>query len=165
MNAMKTEFLCVLLLCGAVFTSPSQVGVHSCLCWDTPGHTPLGGQGLRSRLLVGTLRIILTRVSSAAPWLLWSCFSRICLNESMKFFFCFFFYKFFWLCWVFAAAPGLSLVLESGGYSLLRCMGFSWRWHLLLRSMGSRHTGFSRCNTDAHKLWVSGPRACSLQYL
>ena len=33
----------------------------------------------------------------------------------------FFFFKFlfiyFWLCWVFVAARGLSLVVESGGYS------------------------------------------------
>ena len=40
---------------------------------------------------------------------------------------------------------GFSLVAVSGGYSLLRCMGFSLRWLLLLQSMGSRHTGFSSC--------------------
>ena len=39
------------------------------------------------------------------------------------------------------AARGLSLVLASGGYSLLRCTGFSLRWLLLLRSMGSRLAG------------------------
>lgn len=127
MSAMKTEFLCVLLLCGAVFTSPSQVGVHLCLCWNTLGHTPLGGQGLRSRLQAGTLRIILARVSSAARWFLWSCFQRICLNEPTKYFF--FFTSFFWPCWVFAAAPGLSLVLESRGYSVAV--------HGLLKAMAS----------------------------
>ena len=37
MNAMKTEFLCMLLLCGAVSTSPSQVGVRSRLCWGHSG--------------------------------------------------------------------------------------------------------------------------------
>ena len=33
------------------------------------------------------------------------------------------------------------LVVASRGYSLLRCVGFSLRWLLLLRSIGSRHTG------------------------
>ena len=45
---------------------------------------------------------------------------------------------FFWLCWVFVAARGLSLVAASGGYSSLRCAGFSLRWLLLLQSTGSR---------------------------
>ena len=46
----------------------------------------------------------------------------------------FIFYKFiyFWLRWVFVAARGLSLVAVSGGYSSLRCVGFSLRWLLLL---------------------------------
>ena len=56
-----------------------------------------------------------------------------------------FFNKFIWLCWVFAVAHGLSLVLASGGYSLLRCVGFSLQWLLLLQSTGSRHAGFSTC--------------------
>ena len=37
---------------------------------------------------------------------------------------------YFWLCWVFVAAHGLSLVVVSGGYSSLRCAGFSLRWLL-----------------------------------
>ena len=32
---------------------------------------------------------------------------------------------FFWLCWVFVAARGLSLVAVSEVYSSLQCMGFS----------------------------------------
>ena len=48
---------------------------------------------------------------------------------------------YFWLCWVFVAARGLSLVAASGGYSSLQCAGFSLRWLLLLQSTGSRHTG------------------------
>ena len=36
-----------------------------------------------------------------------------------------------------------SLVAVSGGYSLLRCVGFSLRWLLLLWSTGSRRVGFS----------------------
>ena len=58
-----------------------------------------------------------------------------------------FFY--FWLRWVFVAARGLSLVVASGGYSSLQCAGFSLRWLLLLRSMSSRHAGFSSCGTRA----------------
>ena len=61
----------------------------------------------------------------------------------------FFFFFFFWLCCVFVAVCGLSLVVASGGYSLLRCAGFSLRRLLLLRSTGSRHAGFSSCGTWA----------------
>ena len=66
----------------------------------------------------------------------------------------FFLYKFilfiyFWVRWVFVAVRGLSLVVASRGYSLLQCAGFSLRWFLLLRSMGSRHVGFSNCGTWA----------------
>ena len=50
-------------------------------------------------------------------------------------------YFYFWLCWVFVAARGLSLVVASGGYSSLWCAGFSLQWLLLLRSTGSRHAG------------------------
>ena len=55
----------------------------------------------------------------------------------------------FRLCWVFVAARGLSLVAVSGGYSSLRCTGFSLRWLLSLRSTGSRCTGFSSCGAWA----------------
>ena len=40
---------------------------------------------------------------------------------------------------------GLSIVAASGGYSSLRCIGFSLQWFLFLRSMGSRHAGFHSC--------------------
>ena len=43
----------------------------------------------------------------------------------------------FWLCWIFVAAQGLSLVGESWGFSL--------QW-LLLRSTGSRARGLSSCS-------------------
>ena len=59
-------------------------------------------------------------------------------------------YSFFFLpCCVLVAAHGLSLVAASGGYSSLRCAGFSLRWLLLLRSTGSRHVGFSSYSTQA----------------
>ena len=63
---------------------------------------------------------------------------------------------FFWLCWVFIATQGLSLVAASRGYSSLRCMGFSLQWLLLLRSTGSRCVGFSSCGTWAQQLWRTG---------
>ena len=68
---------------------------------------------------------------------------------------------YFWLHWVFVAVCRLSLVVASGGYSTLRGAGFSLRWLLLLRSMGSRHVGFSSCGTRAqllHGMWnLPGP--------
>ena len=54
---------------------------------------------------------------------------------------------YFWLCWVFVAARGLSLVGASGGYSSLWCTGFSLQWLLLLRSTGSGRLGFSSCGS------------------
>ena len=48
---------------------------------------------------------------------------------------------YFWLRWVFVAARRLSLVAVSGSYSSLWYVGFSLRWLLLLRSMGSRRPG------------------------
>ena len=69
----------------------------------------------------------------------------------MGFFFnLFYLFIYFWLHWVFTAAHGLSsLVAASGGYSSLQCAGFSLRWLLLLRSTGSRRTGFSSCGSRA----------------
>ena len=66
-------------------------------------------------------------------------------------------YKFIYLfIYLFMAALGLrccvlgfSLVVASGGYSLLLCAGFSLRWLLLLWSTGSRSAGFSSCGTWA----------------
>ena len=53
----------------------------------------------------------------------------------------FFLSLFIWLHSVFIAALRLSLVEVSGGYSLLRFMGFSLQCLLLLQSMGSRASG------------------------
>ena len=55
--------------------------------------------------------------------------------------FIYLFIYYLWLCWVFVAARGLSLVVASGGYCSLQCAGFSLQWPLLLRSTGSRHAG------------------------
>ena len=79
-----------------------------------------------------------------------------------------FFNFYLWLCWVFVAVRGLSLVVSSGGYSSLWCTGFSLWWLLLLRSMGSRRgasvvvaRGLSSCGSQAleHRLSSCGSRA------
>ena len=71
---------------------------------------------------------------------------------------------YFWLCWVFVAVRGLSVVAVSRGYSLLQCAGFSLSWLLLLWSTGSRSAGFSSCGTWFQQLWLVGSRA-QAQYL
>ena len=71
----------------------------------------------------------------------------IFLKFKKSFYFILFIY--FWLCWVFVAVRRLSLVALSRGYSLLRCVGFSLWWLLLLWSTGFRHAGFSSCGTWA----------------
>ena len=48
---------------------------------------------------------------------------------------------YFWLCWVFASARGLSPAAASGGHSSSRCAGLSPPRPLPLRSTGSRRTG------------------------
>ena len=77
------------------------------------------------------------------------------------FFFNIYLFIYFWLRWVFVAARGLSLAAASGGYSSLRCAGFSLRWLLLLQSTGSRCAGFSSCGVWAleHRLSSCGARA------
>ena len=54
----------------------------------------------------------------------------------------------------------LCLVAASGGYSLLRCAGFSLRGLLLLWSLGSRRTGFSSCGTRASVVVARGLSSC-----
>ena len=83
-------------------------------------------------------------------------------------FFLFFFinlFIYFWLHLVFIAARGLSVDVESRGYSSLRCVGFSLQWLLLLRSTGSRCVGFSSCGSWAleRRLSSCGTRACLLR--
>ena len=79
----------------------------------------------------------------------------------------FIYFIYFWLCWVFVAAHGLSLVAASGGYSLLRCAGFSLRWLLFLRSTGSRRTGSVvvvhglSCSAACGIFWDQGLNPCS----
>ena len=56
---------------------------------------------------------------------------------------------------LFRSAHGLSLVVASGGYSSLWCVGFSLRWFLLLQSTSSRRVGFSSCGSWAQWLWLT----------
>ena len=81
---------------------------------------------------------------------------KIELNSSFFFYKFIYLFTYFWLRWVFVAVRGLSLVAASGGYSSLRCAGFSLRWLLLLWSTGSRLMGFSSCGTQAQQLWCTG---------
>ena len=76
------------------------------------------------------------------------------LLKSFKVFvlFCLFY---FWLFWVFTDLRKLSLAAASGGYSLLRYMGFSLQWLLLLQGTGSRHTGFNSWGMLAQLWWKS----------
>ena len=66
------------------------------------------------------------------------------------------FVYYFWLHWVFVTACGLSLVVASGSYPSLRCVGFSLWWLLLLWSTGFRCVGFRSCGMWAQQLWCMG---------
>ena len=83
-------------------------------------------------------------------------------------FFCFFCLFVFCLYRVFVAARGLSLVAASGGYSSLRCTGFSLRWLSCCKAwaLGTRASvvvacGLSSCGSRAleHRLRSCGARA------
>ena len=68
-----------------------------------------------------------------------------------------FFYKciYFWLCLVFVAARGLSLVVASEGYSSLWCAGFSLQWLLC----GAWALGTQASVVAAHGLSSCGSQA------
>ena len=74
------------------------------------------------------------------------------------FFFLIYLFIYFWLCWVFVSARGLSLVAASGGHSSSRCMGLSLPRPLLLQSTSSRRAGSV---IVAHGLSSCGSRAQS----
>ena len=59
-------------------------------------------------------------------------------------------YIYFWLCWVFVAVCGLSLVAARGGYSVMMHWFLILWWLLLLRS-----TGFSSYGSWALELGLS----------
>ena len=79
---------------------------------------------------------------------------------------------FFWQCWVFIAAWGLSPVADRGDCSLVAVHGFSSQWLLSLQSTCYRVSslsgcssqtlecvGFSNCGTWARYLHLMGCRA------
>ena len=93
----------------------------------------------------------------------------------------------FWMCWVFVAPCGLSLVAESGGYFLVamhrlliavasHCSGFfcgaqalgAWASVVATCRISScdllflGHAFFSSCSTGPLELWLMGPRVCRL---
>ena len=51
----------------------------------------------------------------------------------------------------------------AGGFSSLQCTDFLLQRLLLLRSTGSRCTGFSSCGTWAQQLWLAGSSAQAQQ--
>ena len=72
---------------------------------------------------------------------------------------CFFFINLFiylWLCWVLVAAHGLSLVAASGGYSSLRCAGFSLRCLLCCgaQALGARASVVVACRLSSCGSWA-----------
>ena len=91
--------------------------------------------------------------------------SQVCCKDERGSDLTFIYLFIFLLLWVFVAARGLSLVTASGGYSWLRCAGFSLRWLLLLQSTGSRRMGFSSCSTWASVVAVHELSSCGLRAL
>ena len=85
-------------------------------------------------------------------------YSRLSTTYFIFFINWFILFIYFWLPWVFVAARGPPLDALGGVYSWLRCAGLSLRWPLLLRSTGSRCTGFRSCGT-----WASVVAARGLQ--
>ena len=63
----------------------------------------------------------------------------------------FFLYSFtyLWLCWIFIAACGISLVVGSGDDCLVEEHGLLIVVACLISIKGSRHAGFSHCGTRA----------------
>ena len=81
-------------------------------------------------------------------------------------FFSFLFLKFiyFWPRWVFVAVRGFSLVVASGGYSLLQCTGFS-SWCLLLlrraQALGVQASVVVACELSSCGSWALERRLSS----
>ena len=87
----------------------------------------------------------------------------LCIHTPVAFILFIYLFKFYFIfgC-VGSSLPraGFSLFVESGGYSLLRCAGFSLRWLLLLQSTGSRRAGFSSCGAWASVVVARGLSSC-----
>ena len=122
------------------------------------------GQGTRSCMVQLRACMPQLKIRGAATKILQEAMKILCAaantqRSQINNFFFLIFKIYFWLCWVFVAARGLSLVVVSGSYSSLQCTGFSLQWLLLLWSTGSRYAGFSSCSMQAQQLWLMGSRA------
>ena len=79
---------------------------------------------------------------------------------------------FFWPCWVFTAACGLSLIVVTiRGYSSLQCAGFSLQWLFLFWSIGSGvHKLQQLCDVGlvaplhVQSSWTRGSSPCHLHW-
>ena len=76
----------------------------------------------------------------------------------------------FFVCWVFVAVCGLSLIVVSGGRSSLQCTGFSLRalsccaaWALGTRTSVVAARGLCSCGSQA--LELAGSSSCGAQAL
>ena len=75
----------------------------------------------------------------------------MCLTPVQTFtcyFFKFYLFPYFWLCWVFVAV-GFSLVVVSGGCSLVAAHRLLFAVAFLVVEYGLRYAGFSSCGTWA----------------
>ena len=74
--------------------------------------------------------------------------------------FIYFIYIYFWLRWVFVAARKPSLVVASRGYSLLRHVGLSLWWLLVvehgLQARGLQQLWLAGSKAQAQQLWCTG---------
>ena len=117
-------------------------------CLLSTSHSKQSGEERSPRRTMAWISLLIDSSTVLVFWVLF-CFVFLFFCFLNLLFIYLFLYIYFWLCWVFVSVRGLSLVAASGGYSSLRCVGFSLQWLLLLRSTGSRRTGFSSCGTRA----------------
>ena len=83
-----------------------------------------------------------------------SVLKKLVIDGLNLFFFLINLFIYLWLCWVFDAPRGLSLVAASGGYSSLRCAGFSlWGLLIVVSSLVEEH-GLQACRLQ--QLWHAG---------
>ena len=98
---------------------------------------------------------------------LWECICRVSYPSFFKIYV--FIYLFIGLHWVFVAVRGLSLVVASGGYSLLWCACFSFQWLLLLQTqaLGARASVVASCRLSSCGSWALERRlsSCGAQAL
>ena len=123
-------------------------------------HWNLGSGTVRVKMKLGTteagwwfwellvlLNLFLQAISSAMSWM----FPKMVNSHSLK---SVYFFIYLWLCWVFVAALGLSLVVAGGGYSLSCGFSSCEAWAL-------GHMGFSSCSSWALEHRFNSCGACA----